>query len=197
MLFEIIDSVMDRVVDAFDGTDNIGDVDSGDLGDASSFNAGSLTISSEVQATLDELIAPGQTLNDSIVEMLAESNSILEADLAAIESMSPAELDIHMAETEAKIAFLDGQIRTQGIISDIESSVNEYDRKLIESKGKSFGTGLFTPFESGITLDNSNVPHDISEFTVGSDGLLEKDGKFYKKYGDGVYHETSAGGVYK
>lgn len=90
-------------------------------------------------------------------------------------------------ELQAQTAALDTQIQGMEAVSDINASVNESLTQLSEDKAFSFGGVRTTPFEDGITLSDSNVPHNTAKFNYTSDGLLEKDGNVYESTNSGVH----------
>lgn len=144
------------------------------------FTGTAAPVSSNVQSTLD---------------MLNGLQTDLAEDFAAMDSMSPEELETHISQMEAQTAHLDSQLQAQTTLSEMEQSTRETQDWLSEAKAESFATGgHYTPFENGITLSDSNVPISEAEVTQLGGEMIETDDKYYKKYSDGTYWRTDEHG---
>jgi hypothetical protein len=111
-----------------------------------------------------------------------------------IDDMSPEELDAYTERLSNRNAAMDAQMRSSEFVENVERDVAESNRRITESWAESFDPTRYEPFDTGITLEDSDVPHSESEFVHHDYGIIEKDGRYYKEYADGVYHRSDADG---
>jgi hypothetical protein len=111
-------------------------------------------------------------------------------EMAAIDTMSPAELDAHMARLDDRMAIMDGRMRVDSFVADVHSDVAATTRELAEEHARSFVPDAIEPYETGLTVWGYNYPideHDVGVRHYRND-VIETDGKLFRKWFDGAYH---------
>ncbi|ELY42635.1 hypothetical protein [Natronorubrum bangense] len=222
MLLDLVEAFGDWVTDLVDTTDGLEGVNHDGVTETSELAAafgegGTAPISNDVQETLEFLQTPAeptgteQVSYGTFADAVGDAQPLSEPLSTPVETMPNGMVDYGKAnqrlfrefselspeELNARVGNLEAQMGAQEVSSDIRSSVGASMDNLAESKAKSFDPTRYTPFETGITLSDSNVPHDPSEFQHHANGILERNGEFYREYGDGTHRPVTSDGKWK
>jgi len=213
MLLDFAEAFGDLITDLFDTTDAVEGV--AETSELTALGESAAPMSNDVQETIAFLQGPSEVTESGLGYPEGGTNTVFEMDSAQlpppVETMPNGMVDYAKAnrrlfaelselspeELNARVGSLEAQAGAQDLSSNIRSSVGESMDSLAEAKAKTFDPGRLTPFESGITLSDSNVPHDVSEFRQHANGILERGGQFYRQYGDGTYRPVTSDGAWK
>lgn len=131
--------------------------------------------------------SPGHVPKSNIGSMVDAQMATLQYELGAIADMSPEQREAYTAMKNAQIGALDTQIQAERFDADVRSDVTDSMRKLSESDAKSYAPFTYTPAESGLTLSDVDVPVGEAETTTLGNGVIEYDGKQYRRLLNGSY----------
>ncbi|GAA0203982.1 hypothetical protein [Halobaculum roseum] len=119
--------------------------------------------------------------------MVDAQMATLHSELGAIADMSPEQRESYTAIKNAQIGAVDTQIQAERFDADVRRDVTDSMRKLSESDAKSYAPFTYTPAESGLTLSDVDVPVGESETTTLGNGIIEYDGRQYRRLLNGSY----------